>query len=247
LDLADFRRNARAPECGVFGSAQVRYGKASRGSPPKRRTVLTVPELGWVVDLLREWVEEIRPLLAPGHHPALWITERRGRVSVRHLNDAFAAAREEAELPVELDLHSLRHSYVTHLLEFGYPPLMVQQQVGHAYQSTTALYTSVSDEFRNRLLEQALHGHPEVMGGRTVKREMSYAWHLRARMAEQGLFQTSELVPLLAERGVHLSREQVYRLVTQPPQRLSLDTLAALCDILEVTPNDLIEITATSA
>lgn len=78
-------------------------------------------------------------------------------------------------------------------------------------------------------------------------RAMSYAWHLRARMAEKGLFQTSELVPLLAERGVHLSREQVYRLVTQPPQRLSLDTLAALCDILDATPNDLIEITATPA
>ncbi len=47
------------------------------------------------------------------------------------------------------------------------------------------------------------------------------------------LFQTSDLVPLLAERGIHLSREQVYRLVTQVPQRLSTDTLAALCDILE--------------
>lgn len=80
-----------------------------------------------------------------------------------------------------------------------------------------------------------------------MTRTMSYIWHLRARMAAKGLFQTSELVPLLAERGVHLSREQVYRLVTQPPQRLSLDTLAALCDILDVTPNDLIEITATPA
>jgi hypothetical protein len=38
-----------------------------------------------------------------------------------------------------------------------------------------------------------------------------------------------------------LSREQVYRLVTQPPQRLSMDTLAALCDILSCTPNDLIK------
>jgi DNA-binding Xre family transcriptional regulator len=76
---------------------------------------------------------------------------------------------------------------------------------------------------------------------------MSYTWHLRTRMAEKGLFQTSDLVPLLAERGVHLSREQVYRLVTQPPQRLSLDTLAALCDILGMTPNDLIEVTATPA
>lgn len=162
LDLADFRRNPRAPDYGGFGSVQVRYGKASSGSAPKRRTVLTVPELDWIVGLLREWVEDVRPLLAPQRHPALWITERCGRVSLRHLNDAFAAAREDAELPAELDLHSLRHSYVTHLLEFGYPPLMVQQQVGHAYQSTTALYTSVSDEFRNQLLEQALEGHPEL-------------------------------------------------------------------------------------
>lgn len=41
--------------------------------------------------------------------------------------------------------------------------------------------------------------------------------------------------------GVVLSREQVYRLVTAPPQRLSMDTLVALCDILDCTPNDLIE------
>ena len=73
-------------------------------------------------------------------------------------------------------------------------------------------------------------------------KKMGYAWHLRMRMAEQGMFQTSELVPLLAERGVHLSREQVFRLVTQTPQRLSMDTLAALCDILGCLPNDLIEI-----
>ncbi|MFD4460076.1 helix-turn-helix domain-containing protein [Nocardia sp. NPDC058480] len=76
-----------------------------------------------------------------------------------------------------------------------------------------------------------------------MTRTMGYRWHLRARMAERGLFQTSDLVPLLAERGIHLSREQVYRMVTQPPQRLSMDTLAALCDILDATPNDLIEIT----
>src|SRR6266496_2654149 len=75
-----------------------------------------------------------------------------------------------------------------------------------------------------------------------MTKKMGYRWHLRQKMAERGLFQTSELVPLLAERGVHLSREQVYRLVTQPPQRLSLDTLAALCDILDCTPNDLVEI-----
>lgn len=76
---------------------------------------------------------------------------------------------------------------------------------------------------------------------------MGYVWHLRLRMAERGMYQTSDLVPLLAERGVHLSREQVFRLVTQTPQRLSMDIFAALCDILELAPNDLIEITMVKA
>jgi DNA-binding Xre family transcriptional regulator len=79
-----------------------------------------------------------------------------------------------------------------------------------------------------------------------VIKKMGIEWHLRRRMAERDLFQTSDLVPLLAERGIELSREQVYRLVTQPPQRLSMDTLAALCDILDCSPNDLIEITTAN-
>lgn len=73
-------------------------------------------------------------------------------------------------------------------------------------------------------------------------KKMGFQWHLRLRMAEKGYFQTSDLVPLLAERGIRLSREQVFRLVTQPPQRLSMDTLTALCDILACQPNDLIEV-----
>ena len=78
-------------------------------------------------------------------------------------------------------------------------------------------------------------------------KKMGYQWHLRRLMAERGLFQTTDLVPLLAERGVSLSREQVFRLVTRPPQRLSMDVLAALCDILECTPNHLIEIQMVKA
>ncbi|MEV7188334.1 helix-turn-helix transcriptional regulator [Kitasatospora sp. NPDC093102] len=73
-------------------------------------------------------------------------------------------------------------------------------------------------------------------------KKMGISWNLRKLMATRDMFQTTDLVPLLAERGVHLSREQVFRLVTQPPQRLSMDTLAALCDILECTPNDLIDV-----
>ncbi|GAB2711462.1 hypothetical protein GCM10010442_34440 [Kitasatospora kifunensis] len=55
-----------------------------------------------------------------------------------------------------------RHTYVTHLVEFDYPERFVQEQVGHRYASTTALYTGVSDEYRNRLLRRALESRPEL-------------------------------------------------------------------------------------
>lgn len=77
-------------------------------------------------------------------------------MSLRRINEAFTAARTAANLPAELDLHCLRHSYVTHLVEFDYPEKFVSVQVGHAYAATTALYTGVSDDYRNRLLHRAL-------------------------------------------------------------------------------------------
>jgi hypothetical protein len=65
-----------------------------------------------------------------------------------------------------------------------------------------------------------------------VKRKMTYRWHLRQLMATREMFATTDLVPLLAERGIELSREQVYRLVVGTPERLNLNVLAAWCDIL---------------
>jgi site-specific recombinase XerD len=156
LDLADLRHSPKAALFGRFGALFVRHGKASRGGASKRRTVLTVPEMDWIVPVLEQWVNEIRPLLSPGQHPALWVTERRGRIRRQGVNAAFETVRVAAGLPEELDLHSLRHSYVTHLVEFGYPERFVQEQVGHAYAATTALYTGVSDEYRTRLVQRAL-------------------------------------------------------------------------------------------
>ncbi len=74
-----------------------------------------------------------------------------------------------------------------------------------------------------------------------MRREVAIRWRLREVMAAHGYWKTTDLVPLLAERGVELSASQVFRLVTQPPERLSLRTLGALCDILECGPGDLIE------
>ncbi|MFJ8604965.1 site-specific integrase [Streptomyces shenzhenensis] len=70
LDVADMRRNAKVPSYGRFGGVFVRYGKASEGGPPKRRLVLTVPEMDWCVDVLEQYWQEVRPAFSPGRHPA---------------------------------------------------------------------------------------------------------------------------------------------------------------------------------
>ena len=74
-----------------------------------------------------------------------------------------------------------------------------------------------------------------------MTRRIVMQWNLRQVMAGREIYQTSELVPLLAERGVSLSREHVYRLVTKTPQRVNMDVLAALCDILDCEPNDVLQ------
>jgi DNA-binding Xre family transcriptional regulator len=74
-----------------------------------------------------------------------------------------------------------------------------------------------------------------------VTRKMGVRWHLREVMATRGMFSTTDLIVPLAERGVELSREQVYRLVTQQPERLNVYTLAALCDTLDCGVGDLLE------
>ncbi|MFE7779048.1 tyrosine-type recombinase/integrase [Streptomyces sp. NPDC057445] len=61
-----------------------------------------------------------------------------------------------------LDFHSLRRSYVTHLIEDGWDALFVQQQAGHDHASTTSIYTCVSSDFRTRTLRRALDSTVEA-------------------------------------------------------------------------------------
>ncbi|HVF13500.1 MAG TPA: tyrosine-type recombinase/integrase [Acidimicrobiales bacterium] len=154
LDLVDFGPNAAAPELGGYGMLCVRWGKATKGGPPRRRNVCTV--MPWAAAALEEYVAEIRPLYGLPKQPALWPTERGGRVSTDYVNHRFAAYRADLDLPGELGPHCLRHSYVTHLIEDGFDPLFVQQQVGHLWASTTALYTGVSNDYKNRMIRSAL-------------------------------------------------------------------------------------------
>lgn len=71
--------------------------------------------------------------------------------------------------------------------------------------------------------------------------KLDYRWHLRQVMATRGMFATTDLLEPLAQRGIRLSSSQVYRLVVERPERLSLKVLMALLDILDTTMDELIE------
>ncbi len=74
-----------------------------------------------------------------------------------------------------------------------------------------------------------------------MPKQLDYEWRLRVLLAERGVFSSKQLTPLLAERGVRLSDSQAWRLVTGKPERLNLHLLVVLCQILECTPNDLVQ------
>lgn len=71
--------------------------------------------------------------------------------------------------------------------------------------------------------------------------KLDYRWHLRELMAVRGMYSTTDLRPLLAERGIALSPSQTYRLVVETPERLNLKVLIALLDILGCRMEELIE------
>jgi DNA-binding Xre family transcriptional regulator len=80
-----------------------------------------------------------------------------------------------------------------------------------------------------------------------MARKLDYRWHLRQVMAARGMFATTDLIDPLAARGIRLSSSQVYRLVVERPERLSLKILMALLDILDCTMGELIEPVAVGA
>jgi integrase/recombinase XerC len=154
LDIVDVRPHAALPEFRGCGALHVRYGKAMRGGSPRRRTVLSV--FDWAVDTLEQYLAEVRPCFGAEQHPALFVTERGTRISCSYVTERFAELRRDAGLPEELTPHCLRHSYVTHLAELGFAQRFIQDQVGHSHAATTAIYLSVSDEFKDRMVRRAL-------------------------------------------------------------------------------------------
>jgi integrase/recombinase XerC len=95
----------------------------------------------------------------------MFLTERGSRISLAYINERFGELRAEAGLDERLTPHCLRHSYVTHLAELGWAAKFIQDQVGHSHAATTAIYMSVGDDFKDRLVRQAIDEQLSHLGG----------------------------------------------------------------------------------
>lgn len=106
------------------------------GKGRKDRKVMLSPDLR---DLLRDYWREARPegWLFPGK-PKI------NPVTSRQLGRAFNSAKHLVGISKPATLHTLRHSFATHLLEAGTDVRIIQMLLGHAKLSTTARYTQVA-------------------------------------------------------------------------------------------------------
>lgn len=102
-----------------------------------RYTVLSEVAL----NVLREYARESKPVawLFQGEETGSHITER----TVQRI---FENVKEKARIQKKVSIHSLRHSFATHLLEGGIDLRYIQELLGHQSSKTTEIYTHVTEK-----------------------------------------------------------------------------------------------------
>ncbi|HBJ59432.1 MAG TPA: tyrosine recombinase XerC [Verrucomicrobia bacterium] len=126
------------------------------GKGAKDRLVILGKPATHALEELRREIAAQRPDLATSETP-VFLGDRFGTLTRSIVERRMKRYLAEADLPLTLTPHKLRHSFATHLLDAGADLRSVQEMLGHASLSTTQIYTHVSVE---RLKEECAKFHP---------------------------------------------------------------------------------------
>jgi site-specific recombinase XerD len=127
----------------------IHHGKGGRDRfVPLPDAALALLRAQWRTHRHPRWLFPAQP-----RHPV-----RPRRASVRpvgesSLQKAFARAVHASGVRKQAHVHTLRHSYATHLVEAGVPLPLIQEYLGHSELSTTAIYTHMTRELRDAALD----------------------------------------------------------------------------------------------
>jgi site-specific recombinase XerD len=126
----------------------------------KGRKDRSVPLPEHTLSMLREyWCTHKHPVwmfpIAYRRGPVLPTAKR--CMAPRGISKAFKLALQESEVKKPATIHTLRHSYATHLLEAGVPLRVIQVYLGHASIETTAIYLHLTKKVADPAIE-AING-----------------------------------------------------------------------------------------
>jgi integrase/recombinase XerD len=111
-------------------------------------------------DAVAAYLTSGRPALAAGPtRGALFLNARGGRLSRQSCARLLGGYVRIAGIERRVTLHSLRHSFATHLLEGGADVRVVQELLGHASVATTQIYTLVTSQHLREVYETS---HPRA-------------------------------------------------------------------------------------
>ena len=119
-----------------------------------------VPFYSDAADLLKHYVNEVRPILLKGKkHNLVFVNQKGEGFTSRGIEFLLDQCSKKAGISRTVHPHMLRHSFATHLLDNGADLRLVQELLGHENISTTQIYTHVT---LDRLKETYLKAHPRA-------------------------------------------------------------------------------------
>ena len=98
-------------------------------------------------NLPKSILKELR-LYYKEHQPKKFLFEGKygEQYSIRSAQQVFKTAMNKAGIIKTVGIHALRHSYATHLLEYGTDISLIQKLLGHNDIKTTLVYTNVANK-----------------------------------------------------------------------------------------------------